>query len=247
MLCLVGLGLGTEFDLSLRGFNVIAGCDLVYLEGYTGVFERLKELEDMIGKSIMVLSRQDVESTSEFIIEAKKKNVALLVQGDPLSATTHISILLDCIKSGVKYMIVNSSSVFTAVSRTGLSLYKFGKTASIPFPQKDFNPKSFYKIIKDNQRIKAHTLCLLDVKSDAHDYMKIPDAIKIIEKADDKGFLKNIKIIGCSRLGYKDEQIKYGKASTLKKFKWHGPPHCLIIPSSELHFMEEEAVKTFSE
>src|SRR3989339_611064 len=219
MLCLVGLGLGNEFDISLRGLNVINSCDTVYLEGYTGVFERLSALEDLIGKSIMVLSREDVESTSEFIRDAKKSNVALLVQGDPLSATTHVTVLLDCIRMGVKYMVVNSSSVFTAVARTGLSLYKFGKTVSIPFPQKDYDPKSFYELIKQNQSINAHTLCLLDVKSDAHDALTIPEALKIIEKIDVKGFLKS-KLIGCARLGFKDEVIKFGSLASLKKFKW---------------------------
>ncbi|MFA5406106.1 MAG: diphthine synthase [Candidatus Nanoarchaeia archaeon] len=246
MLYLVGLGLGREFDLSLRAFTALENCDYVYLEGYTGVFGRLKEFEDLLGKSIMVLSREDVESKSEFITLAKKKNVALLVQGDPLSATTHVSIVLDCIKSKVKYSVINGSSVFTAVARSGLSLYKFGKTASIPFPSKDFNPKSFYDLIKDNQSVNAHTLCLLDVKSDAHGYMTIPEAIKIIEDADTKHFLKN-RFIGCARLGYPDELIKYGAASTLKRFKWGEPPFCVVIPAKKLHFMEEEAIKALSD
>lgn len=245
MLCLVGLGLGNEFDISLRGLNVINSCDVVYLEGYTGVFEHLSELESLIGKSIMVLSREDVESKGEFIRDAKDSNVALLVQGDPLSATTHVTILLDCVKMGVKYMVVNSSSVFTAVARTGLSLYKFGKTVSIPFPQKDYDPKSFYELVKQNQSIKAHTLCLLDVKSDAHDALTIPEAIKIFEKVDVKGFLKS-KLVGCARLGFKDEVIKFGSVSVLKKFDWPMAPHCLVIPAKELHFMEEEALKVFS-
>lgn len=246
MLCLVGLGLGaSEFDISVRGLNVISKCDYVYLEGYTGVFDHLKELEDLIGKSIMILSREDVESTGEFIRDAKKSNVALLVQGDPLSATTHVTVILDCIRMGVKYMVVNAASIFTAVAKTGLSLYKFGKTVSIPYPQKDYDPKSFYELIKQNQSIKAHTLCLLDVKSDAHDALSVPEAIKIIEKVDDKGFLKS-KFIGCARLGYKEEVIKFGSASVLKKFSWPAVPHCLVIPAKELHFMEEEALKAFS-
>jgi len=199
-----------------------------------------------LGKSIMVLSRSDVESSVELLSEAKKGDVALLVQGDPFSATTHVSLVLDCIKAGIKYLVVNASSVFTAVARTGLSLYKFGKTASIPFPQKDFDPKSFYKIISDNQRINAHTLCLLDVKSNSHGYMKVPDAIKLLEKVDVKGFLKQ-RLVGCARLGYRDEFIKFGKASTLKRSKWPGPPHCIIIPGKKLHFMEEEALKAFSD
>jgi len=246
MLVLVGLGLGMEFDLPLRALNVLDSCDYIYLESYTGVFDRLKQLEDLTDKSITVLSRQDVEVDVEFLTLAKKHNVALLVQGDPLSATTHVSIILDAIKAGVKYMVINASSIFTAVARTGLSLYKFGKTASIPFPSKDFDPKSFYKVIEDNQRIKAHTLCLLDVKTDAHDYMTVPEALKILKKVDKKGFLKE-RVIGCARLGYKDEQIKYGKASTLKRFKWKKAPHCLVIPAKALHFIEEEALKAFSD
>jgi len=206
----------------------------------------LKELEDLLGKSIMVLSREDVESKSEFIALAKKQNVALLVQGDPLSATTHVSIVLDCISSKVKYSVINGSSIFTAVARTGLSLYKFGKTASIPFPSKDFNPKSFYDIIKDNQLVNDHTLCLLDVKSDAHGYMTIPEAIKIIEAADAKQFLKG-KLIACARLGYHNEVIKYAAASTLKKLKWGEPPFCIVVPAKKLHFMEEEAIKALSD
>jgi len=246
MLVIVGLGLGMEFDLPLRALNVLENCEHVYLESYTGVYERLKQLEDLTDKSITVLSRQDVEVDVEFLTLAKKKNVALLVQGDPLSATTHVSIILDAIKAGVKYMVINASSVFTAVARTGLSLYKFGKTASIPFPSKDFDPKSFYKIMEDNQRINAHTLCLLDVKTDAHDYMTVPEALKIIKKVDKKGFLKE-RVIGCARLGYKDEFIKWAKASTLKRAKWPGAPQCLIIPAKKLHFMEEEALKAFSD
>ncbi len=242
MLYIIGLGLSTEYDLTLRGLSLIDKCDLVYLESYTGVFERLKELEDLTGKSIMVLSRQDVENGEELLKNAKKQNVALLVSGDPLCATTHISIVLECIKRKIKYTVVNNASIFSAISRTGLSIYKFGKTASIPFPEKNFNPKSFYKIIEDNQKINAHTLCLLDVKSDAHDYMTIPEAIEIIKKVDKKNFLKE-KIIGCARLGYKDEVIKYDSADKLKKYKWPKAPHCIVIPAKELHFMEEEALK----
>jgi diphthine synthase len=243
---LVGVGLGNEFDMPLRAFSALDSCELVYLEGYTGVFERLSELEDLLGKSISVLSREEVESSQEFLNEAKNKKVALLVQGDPLSATTHISIILDCIERKIKYTVINASSVFTAVARTGLSLYKFGKTASIPYPYKNFKPKSFLDIIKQNQSINAHSLCLLDVKSNVNQFMTVPEAIKILEKALKKSLLK-LKWVGCARLGYEDEFIKYGAPSTLKKAKWPGSPHCLIIPSKKLHFMEEKALKALSD
>ncbi|MBD3311970.1 diphthine synthase [archaeon] len=246
MLCLVGLGLATERDLSLRAFNVLAGCDVVYLEGYTGVFDRLSELEDLLDRSIHVLSRQEVESSPELIERARKHNVALLVQGDPFSATTHVSLILDCVDAGVKYLVVNSSSVFSGVARTGLSLYKFGKTASIPFPGKNFKPDSFLRVISDNLKIGAHTLCLLDVESDAHDFMTIPEAVRIIERADKKDSL-DYRWVGCARLGFPDEVVKWVKPSTLKRFDWPAAPHCLVIPSKKLHFMEKEALKMLSD
>lgn len=245
MFYLVGLGLASEFDLPLKAMSVLEKCDYVYMESYTGVFERLKELESLLGKTINVLSRIEVEATGEYVNDSKKKNVALLVQGDPLSATTHVSILLECVKRGIKFNVIHASSIFTAVAETGLSLYKFGKTASIPFPEKGFSPSSFYEVLLENQSINAHTLFLLDVKSDAHDYLSIPDALRILEDLDKKHVLG--KVVGCARLGYEDCVIKYGAASTLKKFKWPKPPYCLIVPAKSLHFVEEEALKTFSD
>jgi len=239
MLYLIGLGLSDETDMSLKALKALEGCDKVYLENYTGVFKRLPELEELIGKSIQVLGRSEVEELKEFLNLAKSKKVALLVQGDPLSATTHFSIILECRKRDIPFKIISSSSIFTAVARTGLSLYKFGKTASIPLPVDGFKPSSFYSILVDNQRSSAHTLFLLDMKPDHNNYLTIPEALNILVKLDDKGLVK--KVVGCARLGAKDELIKYGSPEDLIKFNWGEPPYCLIIPST-LHFIEEEAL-----
>lgn len=247
MFYLVGLGLADEFDLPLKAFNALERCDFIFMESYTGVFERLRELEGLLGKTINQLSRHEVEVGGEYVGLAKGKDVALLVQGDPLSATTHISILLECVKRGVKFSVIHASSIFTAVASTGLSLYKFGKTGSIPFPEKGFAPSSYYDILVDNESINAHTLFLLDVKSDAHDFMTIPEALKLLESVDKKHLLKGMKVIGCARLGYKDEVIKYGAVSSLMRFKWGRPPYCLIVPCKKLHFVEEEALKVFGD
>lgn len=244
---LVGLGLASEFDLSLGALNVLGKCDFVYLESYTGVYDRVNALEELVGKTVNALSRLEVEGAGEFISQAKGSNVALLVQGDPLSATTHVSLLLECVKRGVKFEVIHASSVFTAVARTGLSLYKFGKTASIPFPAKGYAPSSFYDVLLENLSINAHTLFLLDVRSDAHDYLSIPEALKILESVDKKGLLKGVKLVGCARLGYSDELINYGAVSTLKKVKWGKPPYCLIYPCKSLHFVEEDALKVFGD
>jgi diphthine synthase len=99
-----------------------------------------------------------------FIIkEAKEKNVSFLVIGDPLQATTHLELALRAEKEGIKTTIINNTSVISAVSRTGLESYKFGKTGSIVFPRKNWFPKTSYELLKENLQIKAHTLLLLDI------------------------------------------------------------------------------------
>ena len=242
MLFLVGLGLSGVKDLSLKAFDVLKSSSHVFLENYTGVFRDLKSLESLINKSVQVLARSEVEEKKDFLVLARKHKVALLVQGDPLSATTHIGIILECVKSKVKFEVIHSSSVFTAVARTGLSLYKFGRTVSIPIPKPGFNPSSFYKIFVSNQLIGAHTLFLLDLNPDRDKYLSIPEAVKILKKLDSKKYVN--KFFGCARLGFKDELIVYGSASKLMNVDWGKPPYCLVVPA-ELHFMEEEFLKRF--
>ena len=87
----------------------------------------------------------------EFLEEAKTKKLALLVIGDPLSATTHFEIISECKKRDITYEIIHSVSVLTAVAETGLSLYKFGKTVSIPFDNENLD--SPYEIL--NQETEA--------------------------------------------------------------------------------------------
>ena len=96
MLSLVGLGLFDENDLTLRGIEEAKAADKVYIELYTSYWHgKMKNLEKIIGKKIGVLQRKDLEDESEKILnEAKKKKIAIFVQGDPLVATTHSALIL---------------------------------------------------------------------------------------------------------------------------------------------------------
>lgn len=51
-----------------------------------------------------------------------------------------------------------------AVACTGLQLYSFGETVSIPFWTDDWKPSSFVDKINRNLKYGLHTLCLLDIK-----------------------------------------------------------------------------------
>jgi len=239
MLYLIGLGLN-ENDLSLRALDAIKRCEKIYLENYTTKLPYKKtKIEKIIKKKVIGANRKLVES--DFLIkEAKKHNIALLVYGDPLSATTHFSLISEAKKSKVKIKILHNASVFNAVGDTGLHLYKFGKTASIPKWQEHFKPTSFYNIIKENLSIDAHTLLLIDIG------LSLKEALKELDEASnkDKEFkneLNEKKILICSQLGTKNQKIISGKIRELENKKVK-EPFCIIIPAS-LHFTEAEFLK----
>jgi len=101
---------------------------------------------------------------SQYLSKAEKSKIALLVYGDSLSATTHIQLILECKKREIPYKIFHNASIMTTIAETGLSLYKFGKTTSMPNWKEHTNkPTSFMNYIKDNQSISAHSLVLTDI------------------------------------------------------------------------------------
>jgi diphthine synthase len=230
MLYLIGTGL-SENSITAEALKVIKKCETVYLESYTVDFPyTIKNLEKQLKTKIISLSREQVESES-FLDEAKKQNIALLVYGDTLSATTHFSIIQTCKTKKIKYQILHNSSILTAIAETGLQLYKFGKTASMPKFQESFKPTSFIDLIKQNQAIKAHTLLLIDIG------LEIKQALEQLKQSSQEKKLKLDKIIICSQLGTQNSKIYYNTLNKLSKTIEQ--PYCIIIPS-ELNFTEKE-------
>jgi diphthine synthase len=227
MLYLIGLGLN-EKGFSWEAYQAIEEADKVYLEEYTVEFPYKKEdLEKEINKKIGSADRDFVESLN-IVSESKKQDVALLVYGSPLMATTHITLIEECKKQKIKFRVIHAGSVFDAVGETGLQLYKFGKIASLPKHEAD----SFMEIVKDNQKINAHSLILIDIG------LELNLALEKLEKAAEKHKVKLGKIIICSRLGSDNSKIYYDNLKNLKGKKVKAP-FCIIIPG-KLHFVEEE-------
>ncbi|MBM3309785.1 MAG: diphthine synthase [Candidatus Altiarchaeales archaeon] len=252
MLYLVGLGLFDEKDISLRGLGILKKSDRVYAEFYTNFSHAsLKKLESLAGKKIVVLTRKDIEERPEenVLKDAGRKVISLLVSGDPMVATTHIDLVLRARKKGIKVKIIHASSVYSAVAETGLQIYKFGRTTSIVYPEKNYFPESPYDAIKENKKAGLHTLCLLDVKADEQRYMTVNEGIDVLlqieAKRKQKVFTQETFCIGVARLGG-DSVIMAGKAKELLKTAFGKPPQILIIPG-KMHFMEEEALKTLSD
>jgi diphthine synthase len=237
MLYLIGLGLNVD-GISSYGLKVVKRCKRVYLENYTVDFPyTIGQLSEMIGKKIIPANRKKVEELS-LVDEANRLDIALLVYGSPLTATTHITLLQEAKRLGVKTKVIHSASVLDAIAETGLQLYKFGKVASMPAWKKNFTPNSFMETIKDNQKINAHSLILIDIG------LEFSDALKQLKEAAKEHKIKLNEIILCQSLGNKYQKIFYRKIKDFEEFTSVRKPYCIIIPS-KLHFMEKEVLEDF--
>ena len=237
MLYIIGLGLN-DYGISKYGLEVVKRCKKIYLENYTVDFPYSKgELDAVIDKKIISADRELVESL-EIVDEAKKMDVALLVYGSPLTATTHISLIQEAKNSGIKYKIIYNASIFDAVAETGLQLYKFGKITSMPLWKKSYEPTSFMKTVQENQSMKAHSLILIDIG------LEFPEALKQLEKSAEEHKIKLNKIILCQTLGSRSKKISYRTIEELREFVSVRKPYCIIIPS-KLHFIEKEFLEGF--
>lgn len=240
MFYLIGLGLNVD-EISKRALEILRKCDFIYLEGYTVDFPYTqKDLEKVIGKKIEMKNRDSVEDLN-LIKQAKTQDVALLVYGSPLSATTHITLIEEAKKQKCKYEIFHNASVIDAIAETGLQVYKFGKITSMPawIPEKSFKPTSFMEILKQNLSIKAHTLILIDIGLDLN------KALAQLQESAKQHKIKLEKIAICSQLGTPSRKIIYKTLEQLKKIKEIAKPYCIIIPG-ELHFVEKEFLEGFS-
>ena len=247
-LYLIGLGLTNEKDISVKGLEIVKKCDNVYLENYTSLLQcSVHDLERFYGKKIIFVDRERAEQGAEKIVEeAKKKNVAFLVVGDPFSATTHIELFRLAKEKKVPVKVIHNASILTAVGITGLQLYKFGKVTSIPFLNDNPHVETPYLVLQENVQRGAHTLFLLDLKPEQNRFMTISEALETLEKIEQQKKGKIIHddqlVVGCARLGSENELIKAGTVNAIKRINFGQPPYCLIIPG-ELHFMEAEMLE----
>ncbi|MCP3683438.1 MAG: diphthine synthase [bacterium] len=248
-LYMIGIGLCDEKDISLSGLEAIKSCDMVYLDSYTSVLKDASQLETLYGKKVIRASRELIEQSTEIVDNAADKNIAFLVVGDALSATTHINLFMAAKQKNIKCIVINNASVISAVGITGLEIYKYGKTTSIPFQEENFKPEVFYDVLKENKAAGLHTLMLLDLRPNEERFMTIKEAIDILldieKKRGEKVFTQETLCIGCARLGSAEPKIKSGKAADLAQEDFGTAPFCLIVPG-KTHFIEEEMIGSYS-
>ncbi len=245
-LYLIGIGLSTEKDISVRGLEIVRKCSKIYLENYTSLLQcSIADLEKLYGKKLIPAGREMAENNFQRILEeARTGEIAFLIIGDPFSATTHTELFLEAKKQNVPVQVLHNSSILTAIGITGLQLYKFGRTASLPFREDYQQLESPYNILRANMYLDMHTLFLLDLLPEQGKYMTIAQALDILQAIEkrkkEKVIQDSMRVIGCARLGREDYVIRAGPLEKIKAIDFGRPLHCLIIPAKKLHFAEEE-------
>ncbi len=251
MLVFIGLGLNRK-GISLKGLEEARDADGVFIELYTSLIPELdiEELEEEIGKPIKALKRDDVEQNPDEILKsAKEGKAAFLVPGDPMIATTHVDLRLRAESIGIETRMIHGASIETAgVGQAGLQSYKFGKSATLPLPDKP--SQTPYDVLEKNQELDLHTLFLLDIKSEEERYLRADTAIGYLldlERILDRGvFKEDTLVVVVARAGSDNCLVKAGVAGNLRDIDFGSPPHVLIVPG-KLHFLEAEALKKIAD
>ncbi len=235
----IGLGLGDEKDISVRGLETIKRCSSVYLEYYTSTLQcSVSELEKFYAKKIIIASRETVENNGDTIIDqAKTKDVAFLVVGDPFCATTHSDLYLRAKEKNVHVKVIHNASIISALGEIGLDVYKYGRITTIPFHNE--NISSPIDVLKQNQKNNLHTLFLFDVDPIKKKYMTIKDAIDYLVRNKVKEIMM---AVGIAAIGTDKAEIKSGTLKQLKEYSFSSFPQCVVIPA-KMHFIEEEMIK----
>jgi len=247
-LTFIGLGLGDERDITLRGLQAVQNADEVFAEFYTSVLSNanLEKLKHHFGREIVVLNRSQVEDENIILEAASKKNVVFLTAGDTMMATTHIALRLKAMDRGIKTEIIHNASIITAASGLlGLQNYKFGRTTTIPYFQENYFPESPYEIIKENLKNGMHTLVLLDTDSEGNKYMTankgIETLLRIEKKRMERVITDDTLVCVVARAGAENSILYANIVKKLLEKNFGDCPHCLVIPG-KLHYMEIESL-----
>jgi len=253
LLYFIGLGLFSEDDISFKGFNALKNVDVIYAEFYTAKLMggNIDNIMNKVDAPFITLKREDVENRNLVINDALEKDVAFVVAGDPLMATTHTELYVEAINKGIETKIIHGSSIFSAApGLAGLQAYKFGKTTTVPFPDENFFPHSPYDAIKSNLEMGLHTLVLLDIQAHKDKYMRVNEAIEYLSKVEsvrkENIFGDDRIVIGIAQAGSDKPVVKGGKVSEIVDFDFGEPLHCMIVPGN-LHFVEAEALITLAD
>ncbi|PJF19527.1 hypothetical protein PSACC_00654 [Paramicrosporidium saccamoebae] len=270
MLFLIGLGLGDERDITVKGLEAIKSCKRVFLDAYTSILGVDKgNLEAYYGVAVTVADREMVESAADPILQdADTENVAFLVVGDPFGATTHTDLYMRAVQRSIPVRVVHNASIINAVGSCGLQLYSYGPIITVPFFTDNWRPDSPYHKIAANFKAGMHTLCLLDIKVKEQSeenllkgrliyepprFMTVRQAVAQLLESEERNGLSvctpSTLGVGMMRIGSESQKIIVGTMSELLEVSedmFGGPLHSFILPAKDLHEIEFQMLQLYA-
>ncbi|MGC9010394.1 MAG: diphthine synthase [Sulfolobales archaeon] len=247
---LIGLG-PTPKHLTSQALEILSGeCEIFFYEEYTSISpeENILEIEKLVGRKAIRLTRRDLEDLSgEIILKSLRegKNTCLATWGDPLIATTHISIVSRVIREGYRYRYIPGiNSVSVALAASGLMIYRLGRVATITFPRDNILSEYPYLILRENLARNLHTVFLLDIDTEKNIFMSVKEAIEILLTLEEKikeGIFSPRNLVLAVSIG-SDILLCGGEANYLIMNPPNRYPQILIVPA-KLYFTEEEYLR----
>ncbi|MFB6191598.1 MAG: diphthine synthase [Candidatus Nanohaloarchaea archaeon] len=223
MLYLIGLGLD-DGEITVKGREALEDADRAFVEFYTNTANiDIEELEDDTGTDIQQLSREEVEQEERMLEALEDGDVAFLVSGDPLTATTHYDIKHRAEQRGEKVEIVHAPSILTSVAETGLNVYRFGRVVTLP---ENAKPVSVLDHIEANDSIGLHTLVLLDI-----DYRADEASQKLVEMGVDP----DREALVVERANQGSQWINVGPLEDMTSADLGRTPHSIILVGEKDH------------
>ncbi len=160
-LVMIGLGPGPPEYLTQKAIEEARGADIRIVDAYTSVLLG-DGLEAVIGPFEKV-QRPHLECPDEWLLSHRGETVAVLVPGDPMVSTTHVTLMLDAKKAGFEVGVVHGISIFDLVGSVGLQSTRFGRIVSLVYPYAGIVATSPLELLAFNRWQDLHTLVLLDL------------------------------------------------------------------------------------
>jgi len=237
VLYLVGAGLGPGYQGEVVD-RLVREADTVYVEAYTmpGAGWLVDYARSRARGRVVVAARSVVEEGARGIVEeAREYSVVVLVAGDPLTATTHRSLLVEAARAGVPYRVVPGvSGVCASKSLSLLDYYKFGRTITVPGPWRMVRAYSIIEYLLANACAGLHTLALLDIDPETgRQYPPGEAAHYLLDLASELGvpLLGGAPVIVVERAGLPGERVRlYPRLDGVPRGGEWGEPASLAIP-----------------
>ena len=148
-----------------------------------------------------------------------------------------------------------------AIGTTGLQLYNFGQTVSMPFFTHTWKPSSFYDRVAENRRIGLHTLVLLDIKVKEPSLENLARGRKIYEPPrfmtvaecatqmleteetrQEHVYDERSLAVAVARVGSTEQKVVSGTLAELTQVDMGPPLHSLVLIGKRTHELEKDVL-----